>query len=358
VKALRLHSENAAAPDAPRALRLEEVPVPQPAADELLIRVSYSGLRGGEFRRAAGAPGAASAVTLGQEFSGIVAGYGAGLSEAYRELFPVGSAITCEDTLWCGACETCRAGKLNYCDQLRTLGANREGAHAEYVAVPARACWSLQPLVDKLGLDNGLRFGALTGSYGLAYRALFADERGGAGGWLPGDRILILGGGPQGLATLDMARAAGAADVHVLEIDPSRRQTARELGASLALAPEDADSLGQRYDRVIDAAGSPELLRHVLQSPLSAGAKVELLSPADHAETNLLSASLLSQGAGIRAVQGQSGGIMERVVRMLAAGRLQPEILIRETITLEQALQRLSLQKKSEGKILVQYGNA
>jgi threonine dehydrogenase-like Zn-dependent dehydrogenase len=286
-----------------------------------------------------------------------VAGYGAGLPENFRELFPVGTAVTCEETLWCAACSACRAGKMNYCERLRVLGDSHEGAHAEYLTVPARACWSLQPLVDKFGLDSALRYGSLAGSYGLAYRALFADERGGPAGWLPGDRILILGGGPQGLAALDLARAAGAAEIHVLEIDPSRRQTARELGASLALAPEDAETLGIRYDRVIDAAGSAELMNQVLRNQLAPGAAVSFLSPATFAMT-ISTEALSFRGARVVAVQGQSGGIMERVVRLLAEGRLQPEKLIRETVTLEQALQRLMLQKKAEGKILVRHGNA
>ncbi|RZA07556.1 MAG: hypothetical protein EOP11_07350 [Proteobacteria bacterium] len=361
VKALRLHAEDSTPQEAAR-LSVEELPVPQPAADELLIRVSYSGLGGGDFRRVETASRLARAglptVTMGHEFSGIVAGYGSGLNEDFRAQFGVGTPITAEEILWCGACGPCRSAQTNYCENLRVLGFSSDGAHAEYVTVPAKNCWSLQPLVDQLGLDSALRFGSLSGAYGLAYRALFTDERGGAHGWLPGDRILILGAGPVGLAVLDLARAAGAAEVQVLEVDPARRHTARELGAALALAPEDADTLGGKYDRVIDATGAPELIAQLLDGKkVAAGAAISML-----AHTGLSAAyqteALISSGARLVGVQGQAGGVLERVVRMLATGCLQPEKLIRETITLETALQRLLQQKKCEGKILVQHGNA
>lgn len=345
-------------------LSVEELPVPQPGPEDILLRVSYSGLGGRDFQLAEGGPktnlsypGAASLpVTLGHEFSGVVAGYGHGVSEVFRDAFPVGTAVTAEHTHWCGACGACRSGQPNQCENLSELGFTSDGAHAEYVAVPAKLLWSLGPLVERCGMDQALRLGSLVAPYGVVFRALFASPS--AGGWLPGDRVLVIGGGPVGLAAVDLALAAGAAEVQVLEVDPARRHTARELGASLALAPEDAETLPGPFHRVIDAAGAPELVVATLANKLAPGATVSLLARTG-LPTTFWSEQLITRNATLAGSQGAAGqGVFERVIRMMAAGRLHPEQVVRETVTLEQALQRLLLQKRSEGKILVQHGNA
>ena len=380
MKALRLHAEllqtegsmESSRVRSPRAsatwknarLIVEELPVPQPGPEDILLRVSYSGLGGRDFLLAEtgtetnlGYPGAASLpVTLGHEFSGVVAGYGPAVGAAFRESFPVGAAVTAEHTHWCGACGACRSGHLNQCENLEELGFTSDGAHAEYVTVPAKLCWSLAPLVERSGMDQALRLGSLVAGYGVVFRALFSGPS--AGEWVPGERVLVIGGGPVGLAAVDLALAAGAAEVQVLEVDPNRRHTARELGAALALAPEDAETLAGPFHRVIDAAGAPELVVSALGSKLAPGAVVSLLARTN-LPTTFWSEQLITRNATLAGSQGHAGqGVFERVIRLMAAGRLHPEQIVRETITLDQALQRLVNQKKSEGKILVQHGNA
>jgi threonine dehydrogenase-like Zn-dependent dehydrogenase len=376
MKALRLHADfrspegmhipqpapAAATWENPR-LNVDELPVPQAGADDMLIRVSYSGLGGGDFELTAMAgpgrlayPGCTRIpITLGYEFSGVIAGYGISVPRELRDALPIGTPITAEDLRWCGHCTACRSGQMSACAHAEKLGFTSDGAHAEYLTVPARLCWSLAPIAEKQGMDFALRLGALTNAYAAAFRGMFGG--GGETRWTPGGRVLVIGCGPVGLATLDLAIASGAADVQVLEIDPARRQTARELGASLALAPEDADTLADNFDWVIDAAGAPATLATMLEKKAARGSAVLLLGRSLSSAT-LPAEVMLEKNLrlmGTRAAVG--GGCFERVIRMLAAGRLQPEKVLRETITLEQAATWLASQKKCEGKVLVSHGN-
>mgnify|MGYP003351759257 CR=1 FL=1 len=240
-------------------LILQNVPTPVPAADELLIQVRYCGLCGSDYHLAEGAyPGLASLpVTIGHEFSGTVVALGVGSSAKTIAAFPVGTPVTAEEMQWCGSCMACRTGHVNHCENLEELGFTVNGAHSEFVCVPAKYCWSLASLRDRVGEENAFRLGAMVEPYSVSFRALFQGAQ--ATRWIPGQRILVLGAGPIGLAACDLSLAAGALDVVCIELDAKRRSLALKIGATAALAPDESPSLDGTFDWIIDAAGSPQL---------------------------------------------------------------------------------------------------
>ncbi|MGZ3706640.1 MAG: alcohol dehydrogenase catalytic domain-containing protein, partial [Bdellovibrionota bacterium] len=263
MKALRLRAERegrsadaSVAWDSPQ-VRLEEISAPVPRADELLIRVRYCGLCGSDYHLASGAyPGLASLpVTIGHEFSGVVAGHGAGTSPGVVAAFPVGTPVTAEEMQWCGSCGACRAGHVNHCENLEELGFTVDGAHSEFVRVPAKYCWSLAGLCDRVGEENSFRLGAMVEPYSVSFRALFQGAH--AGAWIPGQRVLVLGAGPIGLAACDLAA---------------------RIGVSPSVGLDGLAALSGQYDWILDAAGAPPLLMNLAQNHLAVGGTVCLLA--------------------------------------------------------------------------------
>lgn len=333
---------------------LEHVPQPAPRAGQLLIRVRYCGLCGSDFHLAEGAyPGlAALPVTLGHEFSGVVAGHGAGTDPAILRRFPVGEPVTAEEMQWCGNCGPCRAGHVNHCERLEELGFTVDGAHGEFLCVDAKYCWSLGELRARLGEENAFRLGAMVEPYSVSYRALFQGAH--ARPWMPGLRVLVVGCGPIGLAAADIALASGALEVDCVEPLPRRRELAGKLGCRMAVDPSELSRLGTAaYDWIIDAAGASRLLGELAGSLLSIGGTICLLARTDE-PIPLYPEALITRNARVVGSQGHSGeGTFGRVIDLMGAGRLRALDLVEEVISLEEAASRLARRERCGGKILV-----
>ncbi|MGZ3682567.1 MAG: alcohol dehydrogenase catalytic domain-containing protein [Bdellovibrionota bacterium] len=359
MKALRLRADRegrsadaSVAWDSPQ-VRLEEISAPVPRADELLIRVRYCGLCGSDYHLASGAyPGLASLpVTIGHEFSGVVAGHGAGTSPGVVAAFPVGTPVTAEEMQWCGSCGACRAGHVNHCENLEELGFTVDGAHSEFVRVPAKYCWSLAGLCDRVGEENSFRLGAMVEPYSVSFRALFQGAH--AGAWIPGQRVLVLGAGPIGLAACDLALAAGALDVACVEVDSARRDLAARIGVSPSVGLDGLAALSGQYDWILDAAGAPPLLMNLAQNHLAVGGTVCLLARTAEA-LPLLPELLITRNARVVGSQGHSGeGTFGRVIALMGSKRLRALDLVEKVVTLEEAAERLTAQEKCGGKIFV-----
>jgi threonine dehydrogenase-like Zn-dependent dehydrogenase len=317
-------------------------------ADELLIRVRYCGLCGSDYHLASGEyPGlAAVPVTLGHEFSGVVAGHGAGSSRAVLDAFPLGTPVTAEEMQWCGACDACASGHVNHCENLEELGFTVDGAHGELVRVPAKYCWSLAALRERVGEENAFRLGALVEPYSVSYRALFQGAQ--SKPWLPGPRLLVLGAGPIGLAACDLALASGAREVVCLELDPQRRMLAEKIGAA---APTDA--VTGSFDWILDCAGAPAQALGLAEAHLAIGGSVCMLARTDEKFT-VSTELLITRNARIFGSQGHSGeGTFGRVIALMASGRLRALELVEKIVTLEEAVERLRKGEKCGGKIFV-----
>lgn len=373
MKALRLHADLATGSKPTTRVRtvnasqtflnprilLEDALVPKPRADELLLRVRYCGLCGSDFHLAETGhekklayPGLATLpVTIGHEFSGEVIGHGEGSREAVKRNFPLGTLLTAEEMQWCGDCHHCRAGNVNHCENLEELGFTEDGAHAEFITVPAKYCWKLDKLAARFGSDKALRLGALVEPYAVGFRALFQGSHGGE--WLPGNRVLILGCGPIGLAAADLALCAGATEVLAVENVEERRKFALEIGVTKAVSSSDSSSLTGTFDWIIDAAGATRLALEIAGARLAVGGTLCLLARTDE-PAPLLPEALITKNARVVGSQGHSGeSTFARVIELMAAGKLRAEKLVRETISLPEAAERLNHQRKSEGKILV-----
>jgi L-iditol 2-dehydrogenase len=271
LKALRLY--------APRDLRLAELPRPEPGPGEALIRVRAVGVCGSDVHYYVdGHIGDAVAdfpFTLGHEFAGEIAALGPG-----TEGPPIGTRVAVDPAIPCGHCEICMEGNPNCCPNVRFPGsAPIEGSLAEYYLHPAELCVPLPPSMD-------FADGAMLEPLGVTVHALtLAKIR-------PGDTVAILGAGPIGLMTLQVALGSAGA-VYVSEPIPERRAVAAELGATAVCDPDAEDPVawlldqtaGRGVDIVIELAWGAEAVGQAVQMARPAGKVVVVGIPREDVVT-------------------------------------------------------------------------
>jgi (R,R)-butanediol dehydrogenase / meso-butanediol dehydrogenase / diacetyl reductase len=197
----------------PRALRLEpSVPV-RPAPGHVRIDVAYTGICGTDLHIYHGDMDARvrPPTVIGHEMSGVIAELG-----DETERWKVGDQVTVMPLDWCGQCPGCEAGHTHLCHRLNFLGIDSAGAMQSGWTVPAR---TLIRLPDQLPLDQA----ALVEPVAVAVHDV------GRACLQPGEKVLVVGGGPIGLLIAAVARREGA-DLMVLEPDPYRRSLAGQLG--------------------------------------------------------------------------------------------------------------------------------
>lgn len=186
-----------------------ERPIPGPG--EALVKVAYAGICGTDIMIYLGKHSRAKPpLVMSHEFAGIVV-------EAGESLFAADTPIVVNPLLSCGTCYACRNGLAHVCSTLKLVGIDRDGGFAEYVTVPLH---TLRPLPASLPLLQA----ALIEPLAVGVHAVRASEL------RVGDTTAILGAGPIGIMTAQVARLAGAQTVFVSERSPRRLAIARELG--------------------------------------------------------------------------------------------------------------------------------
>ena len=215
--------------EAARTMMLREQAAPEPAADEILIRVRHAGICGSELSGYLGHNALrVPPLIMGHEFAGEIVAVGS-RTPSIRPGLAVGALVTVNPLWYCGDCPSCAAGVNQLCANRRLLGAHRPGAFAELISAPAQLAL---PLPD--GMDT--RIGALTEPVGCAVR--IAEMVGN----VAGQDCLIIGAGPIGLLSLQMLRLEGAARVFIAEIDGARLDMGEALGG-IPVQPRETDTV-------------------------------------------------------------------------------------------------------------------
>ncbi len=216
----------------PGRVGVVEVADPIPGPGEVVLEVHATGLCNSDVRVYLGEKKAVHGVIPGHEMTGEVAAIGPGAAAA------VGETVAVCPILCCGRCSFCRDGFRNRCPERRTLGYDLDGAIAEYVRIPA----PLVAMGQLLAMDPATppQVRALLEPFACVLNSI---ESLGVGA---GTSLAIVGAGPMGLLHLLAARAYGAGPIMAVEPEPERRAVALELGADLAVSPQDAIEAGRQ----------------------------------------------------------------------------------------------------------------
>ena len=199
---------------APEHIVLGECDIPEPLENQILIKIERIGVCGSDptiyFGRH---PYVKYPVVMGHEFSGTVAALGNGVNAP-----AAGTRVAVIPHLVCGECEACKNGIYNFCESLRCTGAEADGAHCEYIAMPKEM---VLPIPDTMSLDDA----AMVEPACVAYHAAKRGEI------EPDDTVLVIGAGPIGNFCMQSCKALGAKKVYIADMDPERLELAKSLGA-------------------------------------------------------------------------------------------------------------------------------
>lgn len=230
-------------------ITIDEAPLPQAAAGEVLLRVLACSLCGSDLRPLRnGWP-----VTPGHEIVGRVDQPDHALQ---------GRRCLVYIPVWCGHCPTCRAGHTHLCDNATALmGWQRSGGYAEAVAVPQQC---LLPVPDDVP-DHLAPL--LLDTIGTAAHGVRLSQ-----GLVPAGRALILGAGPIGLGALLVLQHFGYGPIDVVDPNAFRRGVAAELGAQAIDAPDPA----VRYPLVLECSGKDPARQAALEAVGPRGVVVQL----------------------------------------------------------------------------------
>jgi threonine 3-dehydrogenase len=255
--------------DAKAGLRLEEVPKPEIGINDVLIRVRRTGICGTDLHIESWDPWAAKTIkpplVVGHEFVGEIVEVGSNVTD-----FHPGDLVSGEGHVTCGRCRHCMAGQRHLCANTLGLGVNRDGAFAEYVALPMTNIWHHWPGIDE-------EVAAIFDPFGNAVHTALAFE-------VLGEDVLISGAGPIGLMAIPVVKHAGARHVVVSEPNAFRRDLATRMGATLVVDPRERDladaqrELGmvEGFDVALEMSGNAGALRAAIAN-MAHGGRIAML---------------------------------------------------------------------------------
>jgi threonine 3-dehydrogenase len=255
-------------------LELREVSRPQVGINDVLVRVHKTGICGTDLHIEAWDPWAARTIVpplvVGHEFVGEITEVGSNVND-----FAAGDLVSGEGHVVCGRCRHCLAGRRHLCAHTIGLGVGRDGAFAEYVALPMTNIWH-----HWAGIDEEVA--AIFDPFGNAVHTALAFP-------VLGEDVLVSGAGPIGLMAAAVARHAGARYVVVSEPNPVRRAIAERMGATLAVDPREVDlrevasGLGmvEGFDVALEMSGNANALRAAIGAMAHGGAIAILGIPTE-----------------------------------------------------------------------------
>jgi threonine 3-dehydrogenase len=250
-------------------LRLEEVPRPDIGINDVLIRVHKTGICGTDLHIESWDPWAAKTIhppqVIGHEFVGEVVEVGSNVTD-----FHPGELVSGEGHVTCGRCRHCLAGQRHLCVNTLGLGVNRDGAFAEFVALPMTNVWPHHEGIDE-------EVAAIFDPFGNAVHTALAFE-------VLGEDVLITGAGPIGLMAGAVARHAGARNIVVSEPNAFRRALSLQMGATVAIDPREREladvqrELGmvEGFDVAFEMSGNAAALRSAM-SNMAHGGRIAIL---------------------------------------------------------------------------------
>jgi len=250
-------------------LWLEEVPQPEVAAHQVLIKVRRMGICGTDLHIYNWDDWASKTVpvplVVGHEFVGEIVEVGKDVQD-----FSVGEIVSGEGHVVCGHCRNCMAGRRHLCNDTAGIGVTRPGSFAEYISLPQTNVWEHKPDIDE-------EVAAIFDPYGNATHSALSFP-------VLGEDVLITGAGPIGIMSAAIVKYAGARHVVITDVNPYRLELAKKMGVTRAVNVAErslADAqkelgMDEGFDVGLEMSGNPDAFNDML-SNMCHGGKIAML---------------------------------------------------------------------------------
>jgi S-(hydroxymethyl)glutathione dehydrogenase/alcohol dehydrogenase len=337
---------------APGGLHVEEIPMPEPRAGEVLVRVSACGVCHTDLHVMKAEVAFPTPAVMGHEISGVVAALGPGVSGP-----PVGSRVVAAFIMPCGFCAACGAGRDDLCDSFfamnRLKGTLYDGTSrlrrkdgspiamysmaglAEYAVVPATDVF---PLADGLPLEESSVLGcAIFTAYGAVRHG--GDLRG-------GERIAVVAAGGVGLNIVQVARAFGASQIIAVDVRDDKLEAARCLGATDIVNATKTDAAarvreltgGRGVDIAFEALGLTQTFTQAFEMIRDGGRMVAVgIAPGRTAAPVEITRLVRRELRIIGSYGARTRTDMPEIVRLTAQGVFRPETIVTQRFSLDEA---------------------
>ncbi len=332
---------------APKAgFEICDVPVPELGPSDVLICVEKAGICGSDLHIFSWDKWAQSRIkpplVMGHEFMGRVEAVGGSV----RMVAP-GDRVSAEGHIADGTCFLCRTGQAHLCENLKIIGVDRDGAFAEYIAMPESNVWKLDAAIPD-------EFAAVFDPLGNAVHSVMA-----AG--VSVKSVLIMGVGSIGLMAVLVARAAGALAVYAVDVNPAKLELAKKLGADQTFTATDpqiveeilAATRGEGVDVLLEMSGNPQALDNGLRA-VRKGGRVALLGIPSENVTIDLADRVIFKGLTLLGINGrrmfETWYQTEELVR---SGRVDLKPIITHIIPFEDFERGFALMRSGEAAKIV-----
>ncbi|MFX0106691.1 MAG: zinc-binding dehydrogenase [Candidatus Hodarchaeota archaeon] len=325
-------------------IQIQDIPEPELGPHDVMVRPKYVGICGTDLS-AYDYGMYEGGLIMGHEFSGEVVGIGQAVTRWKK-----GDRVVPNSLLPCGGCSFCSREKYSLCEDMQMIGISMNGGLAELVAIPESMLHRLPESVD-------FKTGAFVEPLSIAIRGLNMIS------FEPGSSVLVLGTGPIGILSIQLAKIRGASVVYASEIRTARRNMAKEAGAdavfnpndeSLSLRIEDLTS-GQGLDVVIECTGDPGPSSEAFQLVKGGGSILVLGISEEPVEADFMRGVLNE----LR-IQFSYLGYAEfpEAIRLLEEGEIDPRPMVTSIIPLdrivEDGFEALARPDNPEVKVLVE----
>jgi len=311
---------------APGEVEVSTVEDPTPGPRDVVVDVAACGICGTDLHILQGEFAPTLPVVPGHEFAGEVVAVGTAVTE-----LRTGDRVGVDPSLFCNECYYCRRGQNNLCERWAAIGVTTAGGAAEFALAPVGNC---VPLPDSVRIEDAALIEPLSCAV-RGYDILRSPLA---------THVLIYGSGTMGLMMLELAKRTGAATVDVVDLNPDRLATARQLGCTSAVTSADELDRPRGWDVVIDATGNERAIQDGLSRVGKAGTFLQF-GVADYAARATIEPyRIYNQEITITGSMAVLHSY-ERAAELFAQGVIDPDVFISDRLPLErypEALQQFA----------------
>lgn len=328
----------------PGKIALIEGEIPVPKKGEALLKIKYCGICGSDVATYTGnQPFTTYPRIPGHEFSAEIVKI-----EENNLSLKEGMIVTANPYFNCGKCYSCQRGKVNCCEDNKTMGVQRDGSFAEYITMP------IERIVDGKGLSPKTL--ALIEPFSIGYHAI---NRGNINN---GDKVLVMGAGPIGIFAMLSAKTRGA-EVYIADLLEERLELAKKMGAIGTINIKNENLIervkeitnGNGMDVCVEAAGLPQTFTNCIDNACFGG-KIILIGNGKK-ETTFNHSILLKKELDVYGSR-NSLNDFKPLIDIVASGKVDIDNIISNVYPLSKVIDAFEALKNNDGskaKVLVEF---